>query len=260
MQSGMIGLSFGVENKLVHGVFYYAGGAETPTVVLCHGFPGFEKNGDIAHALCRAGFNVMCFSYRGAWGSQGEFTFSNVIVDTCKAVRYVLSSEFPLLELIDKNAVVIIGHSMGGFAALMASARLPEVKNVISIAGWNIGRNACVSRSSSDVKARVDSILAGAFVLNGTSIAALWDEMYQYEDEFELCGIAQRIKDKKILLIAAENDKDTPPELNHLPLLKSFRESNVNVDERWFDSEHSFSGKRLELIETIIEWLNFTLR
>ena len=37
-----------------------------PTVVLLHGFPGNEKNLDLAQSLRRAGYNVLFFHYRGA--------------------------------------------------------------------------------------------------------------------------------------------------------------------------------------------------
>ena len=37
-----------------------------PTIVLLHGFPGNEKNLDLAQSLRRAGYNVLFFHYRGA--------------------------------------------------------------------------------------------------------------------------------------------------------------------------------------------------
>ena len=41
-----------------------------PTILLLHGYPGNEKNADIAQALKRVGYNVLTFHYRGSWGSQ----------------------------------------------------------------------------------------------------------------------------------------------------------------------------------------------
>src|SRR5580698_8379352 len=46
----------------LYGVYYQAGGAGVhPTVLLLHGFAGFEQNEDLAQALRRAGFNVLIF-------------------------------------------------------------------------------------------------------------------------------------------------------------------------------------------------------
>ena len=56
------------------GLIYVANGpGPHPTVVLLHGFPGNEKNLDLAQALRRAGFNVLFFHYRGAWGAEGDY-------------------------------------------------------------------------------------------------------------------------------------------------------------------------------------------
>ena len=258
---GMIGLSFGVENLMVHGIFYYAQGQKaSPTVVLCHGFPGFEKNTDLAQILRRAGFNVLIFSYRGAWGSQGDFTFSNVITDTRKSVRYITSDEFPLKERVNGQPIILIGHSMGGFAAIMAAARLPDVKHIISIAGWNIGLDARESRRHNDVKERVNNILSGARVLNGTTAAALWNEMYLYEDEYNLCYAAHSFAGRHIFLIATERDEDTPADINHIPLFSALREAKAIAEEVYIDADHSFAEKRIELADVILRWLDKSLK
>ena len=63
--------SGGVE---INGVAYLAAGpGPHPTIVICHGWPGNEKNLDLAQALRRAGWNAITFNYRGAWGSPGAF-------------------------------------------------------------------------------------------------------------------------------------------------------------------------------------------
>ncbi|MEO7274670.1 MAG: hypothetical protein ABIX28_17835, partial [Vicinamibacterales bacterium] len=54
----------------LNGVAYLASGAGThPTLVICHGWPGNEKNLDLAQAVRRAGWNAVTFNYRGSWGS-----------------------------------------------------------------------------------------------------------------------------------------------------------------------------------------------
>ena len=57
-------------------------------VVLLHGLPGYEVNGDLAQAIRRAGWNVLLFHYRGMWGAGGAFSFSSAI-DTAEAVRFL---------------------------------------------------------------------------------------------------------------------------------------------------------------------------
>jgi predicted alpha/beta-fold hydrolase len=51
----------------LNAVFYIASGrGPHPTVLLMHGFPGNEKNLDLAYAIRRAGWNVLIPHYRGS--------------------------------------------------------------------------------------------------------------------------------------------------------------------------------------------------
>jgi pimeloyl-ACP methyl ester carboxylesterase len=59
----------------LNAVFFIASGrGPHPVVLLLHGFPGNEKNLDIAYTLRRAGWDVLFPHYRGAWGSAGSFS------------------------------------------------------------------------------------------------------------------------------------------------------------------------------------------
>jgi uncharacterized protein len=56
------------------GMFMLAPGAEPHgTVILLHGFPGYEQNMDLAQALRRAGWHVLAMHYRGAWVLRAAF-------------------------------------------------------------------------------------------------------------------------------------------------------------------------------------------
>lgn len=253
---GIQGLSFGAERCLLHGGFYYPQGkGPHPTIVLCHGFPGFEKNLDLAQTFRSAGFNVFIFSYRGAWGSEGDFCFSHAIADTKKAVCFLSRPDFPRKDLVDEGRIILMGHSMGGFMALNAAAALPEVKHVVSIAGWNIGRDVRMSRENAQVRARLDDILHGVTVLQGPTLATLWNELFHHEDDFDLCSLAPRLKGRHVLAVAATNDAETPAALSHAPLAQALHDNGVHLTERWIGSDHSFSSARLTLARTILDWL-----
>ena len=60
-------------SKLIGSILIAAGEGTHPTVIMLNGFPGNDTNTDIAHAIRRAGFNVVHFNYRGSWGSGGIF-------------------------------------------------------------------------------------------------------------------------------------------------------------------------------------------
>lgn len=61
----------------INGIVYQPSGAGPhPTLVICHGLPGDEKNLDLAQAVHRAGWNAVTFSYRGSWGSREVSVFA----------------------------------------------------------------------------------------------------------------------------------------------------------------------------------------
>lgn len=67
-------INFESHGNRLNGIVYLANGAGPhPTVVLLHGFPGNEKNLDLAQALRRDGFNVL-FSTIAALGAAKACT------------------------------------------------------------------------------------------------------------------------------------------------------------------------------------------
>jgi acetyl esterase/lipase len=112
---------------LMNGVMYAAAGAGNhPTVLNLHGTPGNEQNVDIAQTLRRAGYNVLCFHYRGAWGSPGSFTQAGGVEDAVAALAFLQDPAVVAKFQIDIKRLIVIGHSYGGFAAARVCRRAPE--------------------------------------------------------------------------------------------------------------------------------------
>jgi len=141
--ASMEGLHFRSAGANLNGVIYEAAGpGPHPTLLLLHGFPGNELNADIAQAVRRAGWNAVIFHYRGAWGSEGEFTFTHVLEDSAAVFAALHEPAFAKAHRVDPTRVSLYGHSMGGFSALLTGARTPEARCVASVAGANMGAMA----------------------------------------------------------------------------------------------------------------------
>ncbi|MEX0976565.1 MAG: alpha/beta fold hydrolase [Woeseia sp.] len=83
----------------------------------------------IARTLNDAGIAVLRFDFTGLGESEGEFTatsFSNNVADLLAAARY-LEKEFSAPALL-------VGHSLGGTALLLAAADIPSAVAVATIA------------------------------------------------------------------------------------------------------------------------------
>ena len=115
-QRGLVFESGGV--KLVGRIFLAEGERPAPTALVLHGVPGIEQNHDVAHALRGAGWNAAVFHYRGCWGSKGAFTIRGMLDDVRAAVDHLSGGG---VDAVDPRRLVAVGHSLGGWAAVLAA-------------------------------------------------------------------------------------------------------------------------------------------
>jgi uncharacterized protein len=108
---------------LINGLMYSPSGAGPhPTLVICHGLPGNEKNLDLAQAVRRAGWNAVTFNYRGSWGSPGSFRFAQNLEDADAVLAYLRVAANAAKLGIDPKHIAIAGHSMGGWVTAHTAA------------------------------------------------------------------------------------------------------------------------------------------
>ncbi len=88
-----------------------------PAVLSLHGFPGVQKNDDIAAELCRRGFVVFIPYFGGSWGSDGPYTIAGLHEDAAAARRLLLR-----MRHVDKDRAGLLGLSVGGWVALRLAA------------------------------------------------------------------------------------------------------------------------------------------
>ena len=254
---GFAPLAFDVEGCTLFGVLYTAGGkGPHPTMVILHGFPGTEKNCDLAQILRRGGCNTVVFSYRGAWGSQGCFSFSHAVEDARAAVHFLREEPFAGDHAVDRDRIVIAGHSMGGFAAVKAAETLPFVKDLVFISGWNVGFDGKRASDDPDARRKLRDLLSSCRPLAGTDQEALWKEIEEKKEEFDLRNSAGALGGKSMLMVGAGKDSVTPPSVHHEPLAAAFRATGkIAVEERMVDSDHSYSCSRIALAGIIVDYL-----
>src|SRR3954468_349753 len=83
----------------------------------------------IAESLTERGIAVLRFDFTGLGASEGEFantSFSSNVADLVAAANH--------MRVMFRAPTILIGHSLGGAAVLIAAAQLPEVRAVVTIA------------------------------------------------------------------------------------------------------------------------------
>jgi len=232
-----------------------------PTIVMLHGFPGVMMNLDIAADLQHNGWNVLVISYRGAWGSKGCFSFSNALEDVRSTLEYIKREEVADTNRIDRERVALVGHSFGGFLALLTAVQDPSIKVIASLSGANFGLFANMAEQNPDMESQFRGILDdGCFFLNGCTADIIIVEVMKNKDDWNTFIIAPALADRRILLTATTDDEELPKEHFHDPLVQILEHADAkNLSHEVFESNHNYTNKRKELGQLLDRWLEENL-
>ncbi|MER5419976.1 alpha/beta hydrolase family protein [Streptosporangium roseum] len=251
-------LTFDSGGATLRGVLHVpAGRGPHPVVALLHGFPGNERNFDLAQVLRRAGYASLVFHYRGSWGVGGPWSWSHVLEDTAAVVAGLRDRELAAAHRLDPRRLALIGHSLGGFAALMTAAADPSIAAVASVAGFDFGTVAALCRDDPGSRARYVEAFEGELgPLQGTSGEALVDEMEAAGETWRLAGLAPLLADRPVLLIGTSLDTVTPHDVHHGPVVQAYRAQPVKkLEHHVFATDHSLSDHRVTLARTLLSFL-----
>ena len=230
---------------------YLAGGANSHgTVLLLHGLPGYETNGDLAQSIRRAGWNVLLFHYRGTWGTGGTFTVSSAIEDTAEALRFVRDPANAAKYRIDPQRLVVIGHSFGGFLAGYEASQDQNIKAVAMIAAVNLGK---INASPGEREARLNRWETQLHPVRGATAVGLFEEAERHAKEWDYVQWAEALRTRPVLLVEANDQNHTDMQAFAAALRQK---GSSAMEEKAVATDHSFSDRRIALQAMVIEWLN----
>jgi uncharacterized protein len=232
------------------GTFLLAAGTEPHgTVILLHGFPGYEQNMDLAQALRRDGWNVLAMHYRGAWGSGGSFSFTHCMEDVGAMLAYVKEPANAAKFHVDTRHIVVIGHSMGGFMAVAALAQHPEIAGGVVITEGSPIHDAAGHFGD-------DADPAHMAPLAGTSAEALKQEVKGETEDWAFTTFAAKIAPRPVLVLSANDGLRASNEA----LNAALTHAGSPVTYVHMDTDHGFSDHRIALESAVLQWLDKTVR
>lgn len=240
---------------LVNAFVYVAAGAGPhPSVILLHGFPGNERNLDLAQAIRRAGWNVLYLDYRGSWGSPGDFSFTHCMEDTAAAIAWLRDPTNAASVRGDPKSIVLVGHSMGGFVALEVGAADPRIKATVTISAADLGTSQVIGATGA-ARDQYEKAIAAALAaegmapLAGTTADALANEVLDHAANWTFVGLAPKLADRPLFVITADDGFSAPDDALVAALQKS---GDQQVSEVHMATDHTYSDHRIALEEAVL--------
>lgn len=234
-----------------------AGEGPHPVVIVLHGFPGNEKNLDLAQSIRRAGWNAIYFDYRGSWGSPGNFSFGNSIEDTQSAIAYLREPANAARLRTDSKRIVLIGHSMGGFMAAYAGSHDPAILGTVMISAanfydWAGGEISTAHQAENHVRLVKNLQENDILPLAGCTADSLANEMISHQKQWNFVDYASMFGSRPLLLITSEDGLASGAE--HLASALH-KQGSTHVTEVHFPTDHSYSDHRIALQAAVLDWL-----
>ena len=237
---------------------YIAAGAEPhPVVILLHGFPGYERNLDLAQAIRRAGWDVLYLDYRGSWGTPGDFSFTHSLEDVQSAIAYLQVPANAARLHADPRHIVLVGHSMGGFMALQGTAANPAVEAVASISAVDLSgfildivhagqRDKAIAGGSQMLEQE------GMAPLAGCTPRGLATEVVDHADAWSLPALAPKLAGRPVLAITSDDGMATGSE----SLVANLHQAGAaHITSLHLATDHSYSDQRIALENAVLRWL-----
>lgn len=240
---GQTGITFDSHGfRLLGRLFLAQGDSPKPTALILHGLPGIEQNYDIALALRDHGWNAIIFHYRGCWGSQGVYHFPTLPDDVRACIDYLSSGDQPQ---VDAARLALIGHSMGGWAAVMAAAQDERPRAVVAIA-------PVIKPALLHFDETPEGYAPWLTGLTDETFSAAWRALAA-DPHGDASRFAARIAPRPLLVVHAEHDADVPFE-HGKALFDSASEPRQMITHP--EANHAFTWHRPWLRQQVLGWLD----
>lgn len=222
-----------------------------PTVILSHGFPGYTTNNDLELALMRAGCVVIHMNHRGAWGSEGNYLFTNLKDDLIAIAKWAHNPAVAEQYDTDVDNIFLVGHSMGGQSVLNATKELPFVRGVAALAAYDIGAAFIYNME----KELFHMIETEGQCLKMNSASEVYENALNYKNELSVLNNYDRLAKHNVLLVEATLDTVAPADKMLRPLADKLKELSAPISYKTLVSTHSFAGQRMKLANLVAEWM-----
>lgn len=228
-----------------------------PAVAMFHGFTGHKSEAHrlfvkVARSLCKAGFVVLRFDFRGSGDSEGDFedvTVPGEVSDAKRSIGFLAEQPW-----VDKEKIGVIGLSLGGRVAAILSSKDERVKFVV-LYSPALGplRDRFISQLSDEALKKLTSGQA-------VKVSEGWYLKKRFFDTLDSpvpLDVMDGIK-VPILIVHGSKDEVVPDETSRraYQIVKDLNEKNdLYIVE---GGDHTFSKREhtSEVIDKTLRWLH----
>lgn len=218
-----------------------AGAGRAPAVLMLHGFPGIQKNDDIAAELCRRGMTAFIPYFRGCWGSGGTYGLHGLLDDAKAALRLLRRYRH-----VDAGRVAVLGCSVGGWVAMKLAAVQPVAALVLmapAVPRAGEPRDAVYLRRNGKVVAIPD-------------FAAVWREYESIARTERPDQYVKKIAPAPLLVLQGQRDRLVPAGA----VRKLWAQAGSPKELKVFPDEgHEFENDRPAVVAAACDWLEARL-
>ena len=181
------------------------------------------------------------FHYRGCWGSEGPYDLRTIPGDVTAAVDHLQSGEYPT---VDPGRLAVVGHSLGGWAAIVTAATEPRL-HAVAVYGAAARLGAGLLLGPEFVEAEFTRFLAAT----PEEFTFQWAVVAERMDALAAVGA---IGPRPLLVVHGTADRWVP-----VVQARELRE-RAGASCRYVEVEgadHAFSWHRAELADLVVGWL-----
>jgi esterase/lipase len=245
---------FANEGQKIVGILHVPNKQNPPAIIMCHGFTGTK--GDIhdklykaAEKLCKNGFAVLRFDFRGSGESEGEFvnvTISSEVSDLKAAIKFMKNQGY--------ERIGVVGSSLGGAIAIIGYD-----KNVKTMVLWNPVTNLRQTFVNSGFipKENVERLEKNGFVIFKDDYKGKEFKIgKKFWKEFETLDLGKYLKKVKCPVLFLHGNKDTITPLSQSENAMKIIGSKIKELKIINGAEHGFHNPSHEkqVIHFTLNW------
>lgn len=232
-------------------------------VINLHSNPGgpIRPELPLATTLAKHGVATFWFNYRGIWGNQGTYSFSNSVADLRAAVDYLTSPDTNLRLGLGAVPIVLFGYSMGNAVALVGAAGDDRVAGVVALAPCDhgyFGRE--IANPQTRLKPLFEAVADGIFGPKG-AVPGGWPvfsaDLVANHPKIGFPRNAPALQSKALLIFAALDDATCPLEDHFFPLYRTLRDAkHSRLEAHVLNTGHGLDApSALSMRQATADWI-----